>query len=165
MGVPYVLQARENVRFLQTPTWIMITYENDDQRRLVHLNAKHPTNPTPRWMGHSVGHYEGDILVIDTIGIIRHEFSAIDRFGTPHTEALHVVERYRVDDDRNGMRVEFSVEDQGAFTTPWYGAQIYHRGTAYPSEHVCAQDNREANLAGIVGDHRIVIPEATALDF
>ncbi len=165
MGVPYVLQARENVRFLQTPNWIMITYENDDQRRLVHLNARQPTNPAPTRMGHSVGHYEGDTLVIDTVGIARHGFSVIDRFGTPHTEALRVIERYRVGDDRNSLRVEFAVEDPGTFTMPWYGAQIYHKGTTYPFEHVCAQNNREANIGGVVGDRRITIPEATTLDF
>ena len=51
---------------------------------------------TPSWYGDSVGHYEGDTLVVDTIGIKIGPFAMVDWFGTPHTEALHVVERYRL---------------------------------------------------------------------
>jgi hypothetical protein len=159
MGVPYVLQVRENVWLLQEPDTVTIIYQNDYQRRVVHLDARHSARPAPSWFGESVGHYEGDTLVVDTTGIAVREFSAIDRFGTPHTEAMRVVERYRVADDRKSLRVDFTVDDPGAFKTPWHAAVIYSRGTAYPGERPCAENNREGE-AGLVP-----MPVATKPDF
>jgi hypothetical protein len=66
--------------------------------RHVRLNAAHPENLTPSWQGHSVGWYEGDMLVIDTVGIKDAPLSTVDPLGTPHSKALHVVERYRLID-------------------------------------------------------------------
>lgn len=160
MGVPYVLQVRGNVRFLQTPDWIMITYENDNQRRLVHLNAQHSAHPAPSWFGESIGHYEGDdTLVIDTIGIAMHEFSAIDRFGTPHTEALHVVERYRITDGGKELQIDITVEDPGTFNMPWHASSTYVVGRV-DHEHICAE-----NIRWFGEDDMIIIPEATRADF
>ena len=66
--------------------------------RHVRMNAQHPANPTPSWLGDSVGHYEGDTLVIDTIGIKAGPLAVLDRYGTPFSNALHVIERYRLID-------------------------------------------------------------------
>lgn len=159
MGVPYVLQVRENVWLLQQPDTVTIIYQNDYQRRVVHLDARHSAHPVPSWFGESVGHYEGDTLVVDTIAIAVHEFSAIDRFGTPHTEAMRVVERYRVADDRRSLRVDFTVDDPETFNMPWHAAVVYNRGTAYPGERPCAENNREGE-AGLVP-----MPVATKPDF
>lgn len=160
MGVPYVLMVRGNVRFLQTPDWIMITYANDNQRRMVHLNAQHSAHPAPSWFGESIGHYEGDdTLVIDTISIAVHEFSAIDRFGTPHTEALHVVERYRITDSGKELQVDLTVEDPGTFNMPWHASSTYVAGR-FVNEHICAE-----NIRWYGQDDMIIIPEATKADF
>lgn len=159
MGVPYVLQVRENVWLLQETDTVTIIYQNDYQRRVVRLNTQHSAHPPASWFGESVGRYEGDTLVIDTTGIAVHEFSAIDRFGSPHTEAMRVVERYRVADDRRSLRVDFTVDDPGTFNMPWHAAVVYSRGTAYPGERPCAENNREGE-AGLVP-----MPVATKLDF
>ncbi len=159
MGVPYVLQVRENVWLLQEPETVTILYQNDNQRRVVHLNTQHSLRLVPSWFGESIGHYAADTLVVDTRGIAVHEFSAIDRFGTPHTEAMHVIERYRVADDRKSLRVDFTVDDPGTFNMPWHGAVIYGRGTAYPGERPCAENNREGE-AGLVS-----MPVANKADF
>jgi hypothetical protein len=159
MGVPYVLQVRENVWLLQEPDTVTIIYQNDYQRRVVHLDARHSAHPAPSWFGESIGHYEGDTLVVDTAGVAVHEFSAIDRFGTPHTEAMRVVERYRVADDRKSLRVDFTVDDPGTFNMPWHAAVVYSRGTAYPGERPCAENNREGE-AGLVP-----MPIASKADF
>ena len=159
MGVPYVLQVRENVWLLQQPDTVTIIYQNDYQRRVVHVDAPHSAHPLPSWFGESIGRYEGDTLIVDTTAIAVHEFSAIDRFGTPHTQAMHVVERYRVADDRRSLRVDFTVDDPGAFNMSWHAAVIYSRGTAYPGERPCAENNREGE-AGLVP-----MPVATKPDF
>ena len=62
------------------------------------MNARHPDRVTPSWYGDSIGHYEGDTLVVDTVGIKLGPASMVDIFGTPYSEALHVVERYRLID-------------------------------------------------------------------
>jgi hypothetical protein len=93
--VPFVL-GNYGMRILQQPDKITILYPFDHQFRHVRLNQPHPAQVTPSWYGDSVGHYEGDELVVDTVGIKVGRFSMIDWFGTPFTEALHVVERYRL---------------------------------------------------------------------
>src|ERR1700676_3585395 len=60
------------------------------------MNEPHPAHVTRSWYGDSVGHYEGGTLIIDTVRIKVGPFAMVDWYGTPHTEALHVVERYRL---------------------------------------------------------------------
>ena len=93
------------------------------------------------WFGDSVGHYEGDTLVIDTVGM--NDKTATDRFGTPHTAAMHVVERYRLKNDGKTLEDSFTVEDPGAFTTAWSGVLNYSRARVPKlEEEFCAENNR-----------------------
>ena len=96
-GVPFVLPTNGLVIFQQGDR-LTIIYAVDHQVRHVRMNQPHPAQMTPSWYGDSVGHYEGDTLVIDTVGVRIGPFAMIDWFGTPHTPALHVVERYRLID-------------------------------------------------------------------
>jgi hypothetical protein len=83
----------------QKPHEITILYDQDHEVRHVRMNEPHPAQVTPSWYGDSVGHYEGDTLIVDTVGIkADRPFAMIDLFGTPYTEKLHVVERYRLID-------------------------------------------------------------------
>jgi hypothetical protein len=93
--VPFVF-ANYGMQFLQQPDKITILYPFDHQVRHVRLNQPHPMHVTPSWYGDSVGRYEGDTLVIDTVGVKIGPFSMVDWYGTPYTEALHLVERYRL---------------------------------------------------------------------
>jgi hypothetical protein len=93
--VPYIFNGVA-VQMLQQPDKIVFLYPNDHQVRYVRMNVAHPAQITPSWYGDSVGHYEGDALVIDTIGVKIGPFAMVDFYGTPYTEALHVVERYRL---------------------------------------------------------------------
>jgi hypothetical protein len=93
--VPFVF-GNYGMQVLQQPGKVTILYPFDHQFRQVRLNQPHPAPVTPSWYGDSVGHYEGDTLVVDTIGIKVGPYSMVDWFGTPFTEALHVVERYRL---------------------------------------------------------------------
>jgi hypothetical protein len=89
-GVPFIF---ENVamQILQRPDKITIVYEFDHEVRHVRMNHSHPAPPTPSWYGGSVGHYEGDTLVIDTVGVkTDRPVAMLDLYGTPYTKALHV---------------------------------------------------------------------------
>jgi hypothetical protein len=94
-GVPFAL-FNIGMQMLQEPDKITILYSNDHEVRHVRLNQPHPVRVTPSWYGDSVGHYEGDTLVIDTVGVKVGPFAMVDMYGTPHTQALHVVERYKL---------------------------------------------------------------------
>jgi hypothetical protein len=93
--VPFVI-INFGMQILQQPDKVTILYPFDHQFRQVRLNQPHPTRLTPSWYGDSVGWYQGDTLVVDTVGIKVGRFSMIDWFGTPFTAALHVVERYQL---------------------------------------------------------------------
>jgi hypothetical protein len=126
VGVPgFLLYPQQPVFFVQTPKEVVMMWQGDHQVRHVYLNTPHSQNFKPSWYGESVGHYEADTLVVDTIGTS--DKSLVDNFGTPHTANLHTIERYRITD--NGMRLEvrLHVEDPGTFTTPWDAIQRYRR--------------------------------------
>ena len=168
-GVPYIFWNIE-MQMLQQPGKITILYMEDHQVRQIRMNQPHPARVTPSWYGDSVGHYEGDTLVIDTVGIKVGPVSMVDRYGTPHSEALHVVERYQLLDyeaakeaqergekvnprlpawavDPNyrgkGMQLEFTVEDEGVFNMPWSATITYRRALGEWVEWVCAENRHE----------------------
>jgi hypothetical protein len=128
--------------FIQTATMVMmINQENLDGRR-IYLNVPHSPDVEPSWTGESVGHYEGETLVVDTIGINSKTY--IDNFRTPHTEKLHVVERFRMLDGGNSLEANIQVDDPGAFTTPWNAIQRWRRVEQGPMfERVCAENPRD----------------------
>jgi hypothetical protein len=96
-GMPAVFRD-VGMAMVQQPDQITILYDYDHEVRRVRMNKLHPVPVKPASYGDSVGHYEGDTLVIDTAGVKIGPFAMVDPFGTPHTEALHVVERYRLID-------------------------------------------------------------------
>jgi hypothetical protein len=167
--VPYIYKNFAMLIF-QQPDKITIIYDQDHEVRHVRLNQPHPAKVTPSWYGDSVARYEGDTLVIDTVGTkTNRPFAMIDLYGTPFTEKLHVVERYRLLDyedakeglerdakenqrpavgiDRNyrgkHLQIHFTVEDEGVFTTPWSATITYGRGSTEWPEIVCAENTHE----------------------
>jgi hypothetical protein len=141
VGVPaYLLYPATPVFFIQSPKEVVMIWMQDHQVRRVFLDVPHSANVKPSWFGESVGHYEGDTLVVDTIGIATASY--VDNYQTPHTAALHVVERFRMIDDGKTLEVNVRVEDPGAFTTPWTAIQRYRRVETGPLvEMVCAENN------------------------
>jgi hypothetical protein len=123
--------------FLQTPKQVVIVHSQNF--RHVYMDVPHSANPKPTWYGESVGHYEGDTLVVDTIG--QNDRLPVDVYRTPHTEKLHVVERWRIVEDGKMMEVTFTVEDPDAFYQPWSGMRRYRRVQREIGEEVCAENN------------------------
>jgi hypothetical protein len=140
-GVPFVLQLNDTVQVLQTPNVVALLYAREMRTRLIYLNVAHPKDLEPSYYGNSVGHFEGDTLVVDTIGL--NDKTWTDRMGTPHTTQLHVVERYRLLEDGKVLRVNFTVEDPGAFTMPWSATVSYRPEPDGYHEQVCAENNRD----------------------
>jgi hypothetical protein len=155
------------MQMLQLPDKIVMLYNEDHEFRYVRMNQPHPAQMTPSWHGDAVGHYEGDTLVIDTVGIKKdHPYAMIDLFGTPYTEKLHVVERWQLldrDAVKDGLaratkenwrpggpvnpnykdkylQVHLTIEDEGAFATRWTATMIYLRDRLEWPEIVCAEN-------------------------
>ena len=124
---PFVMALHFGTLIVQLKDEVTFVYLLHNTVRHVRLNATHPENLTPSWQGHSVGWYEGDMLVIDTVGIKDAPLSTVDAFGTPHSKALHVVERYRLIDGEAAAEAQ---RKHGATDRP--GQVFYGRGTIDP---------------------------------
>ncbi len=126
--------------FVQTTKEVVMIFSGDHQVRHVYLNVPHSENPRPSWYGESIGHYEGDALVIDTIA--QNSKTFLDNYRTPHTEKLHVVERWQMIEDGSAMEVIFIVDDPDTFYQPWSGMRRYRRVQEQLAEDVCAENNQ-----------------------
>src|SRR5882724_1761340 len=125
---------------LQSPREVTMIFSGNNEERHIRLNASHSANPKPSWYGESIGHYEGDTLVVDTIGLNDKTF--VDNYRTPHTTQLHVVERWHMIDGGRTLEVNVHVEDPGAFTTPWNAVQRYDKvQQGALTEFPCAENN------------------------
>ena len=150
-GVPAVFTLIGALEILQGPDTSVFLYQRDNQVRTVYLNQAHAPKRGPSYYGDSVGHYEGNTLVVDTVGM--NDKTWTDAFGTPHTEALHVVEHYRVTNEGTTLEDDFTVEDPGAFTAPWSAVLNYKRARVPKvEEESCAENNRDLTVPTAVVD-------------
>jgi hypothetical protein len=136
-GVPvYLLNPAQPTFFLQSPEKVVMIWQMDQQIRHVYLNVPHSENPNPSWYGESVGRYEDDALVIDTIGQTTKTF--VDNYRTPHSEKLHVVERYHLMEDGKTLQAEITIEDPATFIEPLRVLHKWRRVQATLTESRCA---------------------------
>jgi hypothetical protein len=158
-GVPtFLLGAPFRPMFIiQSAKEVVMVLELDHQIRRIYLNVPHSQNVKPSWYGESVGHYEGDTLVVDTIGM--NDQTWIDNYRTPHSDKLRVTERFHIVNDGKTLQVDVRVEDTGAFTMPWNTVQRYDRvQQGSLAEFPCAENNY--NLGELDA-----MPEAKKPDF
>ncbi len=123
-------------------------FEDDiPSHRQVFLDGRtHPKDPNPSWMGHSIGHWDGDTLVVDTVGF--NDRSWLDAQGHPHTEQLHVIERMRRA-DLGDLEIEFTIEDPATYAKPW----IIKRGADLDpdddvGEYACENNHDPEHMVG-----------------
>jgi hypothetical protein len=137
-GVPsYLLNPGGPTYWIQTPEKIVTIWQLDHQVRHIYLNVPHSANPKPSWYGESVGHYEGDTLVVDTIGQNAQTF--VDNYRTPHSEKLHVVERYRLVEGGKTLQAEITMEDPAVFLQPLHVVHRWRRMQGTLFESTCAE--------------------------
>jgi hypothetical protein len=167
--MPFIFK-RIAMQMIQQPDKVTILYGEDHEVRRVRLNEPHQAPVTPSWYGDSVGHYEGDMLVIDTVGVrTDRKYAMLDLFGTPYSKSLHVVERYRLrdwDDVKDAvergkkenwlpagdifsqhrgkfLQLHVTIEDEGVFTTPWTATLTHVPGPDQLAEEVCAENTHQ----------------------
>jgi hypothetical protein len=172
--VPFAAQARcwpgsvpgqllfpfEPFYFIQTPKEVWMIWQRDHMVRRIFLTDKHSGSLKPSWFGESIGHYENsDTLVVDTVGLSTKN-SYIDNFRTPHTEQLHVVERFTIASDGKNLTAIATVEDPGTFNAPLTMQQRWFKVNAPMAETVCAENNDD-----FFHQNLFPLPEAKTTDF
>jgi hypothetical protein len=184
--MPFIYK-RLAMQMIQQPDKVTILYGEDHEVRRVRLNEPHQAPLTPSWYGDSVGHYEGDTLVVDTVGVrTDRKYAMLDLFGTPYSKSLHVVERYRLrdwDDVKDAvergkkenwwpagdifsqhrgkfLQLHVTIEDEGVFTTPWTATLTYVPGPDQIAESVCAENRHE-----YYNNKDANVPQADRADF
>jgi hypothetical protein len=155
-GVPAMMfPAGSPLQFLETPGQVTILAEEPNFFRIIRLNSKQPVDPDPNFLGYSVGRWEGDTLVVDTIGLA--DKTTIDAAGMPHSEDLHVVERIRRT-DQDTLEDLITIEDPKTFTRPWTAVTHFKLQTGRQvAEYIC-ENNR--NLADANGQISTQLPPA-----
>jgi hypothetical protein len=129
-GIPTLDISPGRTYFIQTPKVVYIMWQRDQIVRRVPLDVPHTDNPKPSWHGESVGRYEGDTLVVDTIAQTTKNF--VDLFRTPHSDKLHIVERFRMIEGGKALQVEFTVEDPASFVKPWKATKRWEKVAVQP---------------------------------
>ena len=160
-GVPeQLLTPAEPFYFIQTPKVVWMIWETDHMVRRIYLTDRHSKNVRPSWFGESIGHYEsGDTLVIDTIGLQAHN-SFLDWFRTPHSEKLHVVERFKLSADGKTLEVLVKVDDPDTFNEPLNMSRRWNKVPNPLLEMVCAENNGDH-----FGKNLFPVPQANTADF
>jgi hypothetical protein len=128
-------------KVVQTPALLITLFENVPNFRQVYLDGRaHPKEPNPSWLGHSTGSWQRDTLVIDTVGFNDKSWLGL---GYPHTEMLHVIERYRRP-ERGHLEIEATLEDPGTFTKPWKERNTWYLAPEDDVlEYVCSENNSD----------------------
>jgi len=159
-GVPaYLLNPAQPTFILQEPKKVTMMWQMDQQVRHVYLDVPHSRNVRPSWYGESVGHYEGDTLVIDTVGQDTRTF--IDNYRTPHSDKLHVIERIRMIEGGTKLEADITIEDPVALKQPLHVIHQWRKVQGPMTESRCA----DGEAVNPFGQHAEPIPVAAKADF
>lgn len=142
-GIPFIYLIPAPAKWIQTPGLIAIAFEGFENLRQVYIDGrKLPTDPQPLWTGYSVGKWEGGTLVIDTVGF--NDKTRLDAMGHPHSDALHLTERYRRRDFGH-MDVEVTINDPKMYAKPF---TIKYTTLLLPDtdilEYVCEENEKDS---------------------
>jgi hypothetical protein len=128
-------------QFVQTPKLLVMMYEGEFPRQIFLDGRTHPKDPNPSWLGHSIGHWENDTLVVDTVGFNGKGWLSFS--GQPSTEMLHIVERYHRP-DLGHLAIEITVDDPGAYVKPWTLKKVSALAQDYElMEYMCNEGERD----------------------
>jgi hypothetical protein len=158
LGVPAFDEVRHPLYFIQTPAEVVM-YMGKYVRH-IYMNVPHSKNLMPSWYGESIGHYEGDTLVVDTIG--QNDKTFVDSYRTPHSTQIHVIERYRVINSGRGLDTSFVVDDPGAYNKPWSGRRPRYFLANRPlndMDRICAAGNEDVLNQGLEPLQKATMPD------
>jgi hypothetical protein len=140
-GLIRSINSPDPLQIMQNAKYLGLLHEQNTWFHLVRIGGEHPKNPTPTWFGDSVGKWDGDTLVVDTIGF--NGRTRLDTIGHPHSAQMHVIERF-LRTDEGHISYEITVDDPVTFTKPWKNNRIF---TLRPDweimEYSCEENNKD----------------------
>ncbi len=147
-GMPRLMESPYPIEIVQVPGLVTFLHEVAHNVRRIYLERPHPKKLAPSFLGDSVGHWEGDTLVIDTIGLNDRTF--IDDEGSSHSTQLHTIERYRKIDGGSKLELTMTVEDPVTLEHSYSYHRIFQwRSDIHPMEYSCEENNRNAPVNGV----------------
>jgi hypothetical protein len=147
-GMPRLMESPYPIEIVQTPGRLTFLHEVAHNVRRIWLNRPHPDHVPLTFLGDSVGHWEGDTLIVDTVGLNDRTF--IDDEGSSHSTQLHVIERYQKIENGAKLELTISVEDPVTLEHQYSYHRVYHwRPDVRPQEYVCEENNRNAPVDGV----------------
>lgn len=151
-GVQGVSTPKEAVLIMQTPEKLAMISQEDREVRHVYMNKTHPKKLQPTYSGHSVGRWEGNVLVIDTIGY--NGKGQLDEMGNPHSNQLHVIERWTKSDDGNTLNATFTITDPVNYTQSFDAKRQYRRTPGMRLlDYDCAENPRSDDFSNLTFEH------------
>lgn len=146
-GITKAVSVPEPFKIVQTPELIVILLEEFNHHRQIFTDGRGiPANRKPTWLGYSLGKWEGDALVVDTVGFVDETW--LDFRGHPATGALHIVERFQRRDFGH-LEIQFTIDDSKAYVKPWAVTMSFD---LLPDteliEHICENEKDAAHLVG-----------------
>jgi hypothetical protein len=146
-GVPRVMNSPYPIQIIQIAGETVIVHEVAHNVRHIYMDQPHQPGAAPSFMGDSAGHWEGDTLVVDTVGF--NDRTWIDEIGVIHGRQLHVIERIRKIEGGHALENLVRIEDPEFFTEPWFARITYAwRPDLRLSEYICEENNRNMPVAG-----------------
>jgi hypothetical protein len=141
-GVTRLTNSPYPLEIVQTPGRMAILYEYMRTFRVIPTDGReHSQDPSPSFFGESVGKWEGDVFVVDVIGF--NDRSWLDAAGNPHTDALHLIERYRLTDAQH-LAYEVTIDDPKTYTKPWKSTMVFTRRLDWELiEYSCDENNKD----------------------
>jgi len=143
LGFPYIDLPARAQQFFQPPGFLVIVYEDDHITRIIPIGGSHPKDLDPTWYGNSVAHWDGDTMVVDTLGVKPWNSDARHHM---HTDAAHYIERYRRTGPKT-MSLEITTDDPKIFAKPWSQSWEMHLRPDWTLlEDVCEENNKDPGL-------------------
>ena len=133
MNSPYPLQIMQNDRY------VAFLFEQSTWFHVVPFKAEHSTDPNPTWFGESIARWDGDTLVVDTVGF--NGFTRLDTKGDPHSDKLHLVQTFRMT-DAGHIAYTVTIDDPVYYTKPWTNERTFTLSNGNLLEYSCEENNR-----------------------
>ncbi len=140
-GTPRIMGAPYPIKIIQTKKETIILHEVQHLFQFVYMNEQHPADLDPTFMGHSVGHWEGNTLVMDTTALKGE--TLINEAGDPHSDKMHLIQRWSKSADGKVLTDLLTIDDPGAYSKPWsIKFDYYWRPEIRFIEYICEENNR-----------------------
>jgi len=140
-GLTRSINSPDPLQIMQNPNYVGLLFEQNTWFHLVRIGGTHPKNLTPTWFGDSIGTWDGDTLIVDTIGV--NGRTRLDTNGHPHSAKMHVIEKY-TRTDLGHINYEITIDDPVTYTKSWKNTRVFNLRTDWEiMEYSCEENNKD----------------------